>query len=72
MIRWCILLLPLLLAGCTSDMDPEDRHFFNRGWVNPHRDIDLDPTFDSPMPGTSGGMPRERHPEKYKNDPFAY
>jgi hypothetical protein len=67
----CLFLLPLLLAGCTSGMDPEDRHFFNRGWMNPKRDIDLDPNFDAPYPGDSP-IPNHQHPEKYKGDPFSY
>ena len=67
----CVLLLSILLAGCTSDMDPEDRHFFNRGWINPKRDIDNDANFDAPYPGTSP-VPNQQHPVKYKEDPFAY
>lgn len=52
-------------------MDPEDRHFFNRGWINPKRDIDMDPNFDAPYPGNKP-LPNAQHPEAYKNDPFTY
>ena len=31
------LLLALLLAGC-ANLDPEQRDFFYRGWVNPNAD----------------------------------
>jgi hypothetical protein len=65
----CMLLLPLLLvAGCSMDTDPEDRRFYNRGWLWPHRDIDLDPSFDGPP--KQPGMPQRVHPEKYKGDPI--
>jgi hypothetical protein len=67
--RLCLLLLPLLFAGCSTDTDPEDRRFFNRGWLFPHRDIDLDPAFDGPPKAPS--MPKQVHPEKYKEDPIA-
>jgi hypothetical protein len=66
--RLCLLLLPLLFAGCSTDTDPEDRRFFNRGWLFPHRDIDLDPAFDGPQKGAP--MPKQAHPEKYKEDPI--
>ncbi len=32
----CALLLLLLLGGCASD--PEDREFFDRGWVHPAKE----------------------------------
>lgn len=66
--RLCFLLMPLLLAGCSRDTDPEDRRFYNRGWLWPHRDIDLDPAFDGPP--RDGRMPKQVHPEKYKEDPI--
>lgn len=66
--RLCLLLAPLLIAGCSTDTDPEDQRFFNRGWLNPHRDIDLDPAFgEKPQPSQ---MPKGVHPEKYKQDPI--
>ncbi len=65
--RLCLLLVPLLLAGCARD-DPEDRRFFNRGWLWPHRDIDLDPAFDGPVKDPR--MPKQVHPEKYQGDPI--
>jgi hypothetical protein len=66
--RLCILLLPLLFAGCSTDIDPEDQRFFNRGWLFPHRDIDKDPSF--PDSGKPSPMPKQAHPEKYKEDPI--
>ena len=66
--RLCLLLLSLLLASCSNDTDPEDRRFYNRGWLFPHRDIDLDPDFDGPV--KEPGMPKRVHPEKYKQDPL--
>ena len=31
------LALPLLLSACASDVSPEDRDFFYRGWKNPEQ-----------------------------------
>lgn len=67
--RLRILLLPLLFAGCSYSGDPEDARFFNRGWLLPHRDLDLDPAFNGPQK-RPGGMPKEVHPEVYKQDPI--
>jgi hypothetical protein len=39
-----LLLLPLL-AGCASD--PDDRAFFNRGWINP-KELDQPPKASKP------------------------
>ena len=29
--------MPLLLSGCASDLSPEERDFFYRGWVHPEK-----------------------------------
>ena len=34
----CALFLVLLVGGCASD--PEDREFFDRGWIHPNKDED--------------------------------
>jgi hypothetical protein len=67
--RLSILLLATLLAGCAADTDPEDRRFFTKGWLFPHRDIDQDPSFD-PDPARQQPMPTSRHPDKYPEDPI--
>jgi hypothetical protein len=64
----CALLLSLLFAGCSTDADPADRRFYNRGWLFPHRDIDLDPSFAAP--GEEPGMPPPKMPKGYKPDPL--
>ena len=31
------LAVPLFLSGCASNVSPEDRDFFYRGWKNPEQ-----------------------------------
>ncbi len=63
-----LLLLALLGTGCTTSPDPEDRHFYNRGWLNPHKDIDEDPSFDGPVK-EPGPTANHQHRE-YLKDPL--
>ena len=32
-----VFAMPLLLSGCASDLSPEERDFFYRGWTHPER-----------------------------------
>ena len=34
-----------LISGCTTSDDPDDRAFFNRGWINP-KELDTDDNFN--------------------------
>jgi len=66
--RAALFLLPVLLVGCSTEADPEDRRFYNRGWIFPHRDIDGDPSLAAP--GEEPGMPPPKMPKNYKPDPL--
>ena len=37
MTRLFLAALPLIVSGCASDVSPDDRDFFYRGWTHPEQ-----------------------------------
>ncbi len=64
----CLLVLPVLGAVCgCSEMSPDDREFYGRGWVHPS---DLDKERETRMPahpettGSLGSAPAQGSTER--------
>lgn len=68
-LRFALLLITLsgasFLNGCTTSDDPDDRTFFNRGWINP-KELDTDENFNRIDPRTKKPLP----PPNYVRDPL--